>query len=795
MRAEFPVPGLAAPVEILVDGYGVPHLYADNEPDLFCAQGFNAARDRLFQLDLWRRRGLGRLAEVFGPGYVARDRAARLFLYRGDLRAEWLAYGDGVERTAAAFVAGVNAYIALCDQRPELLPAEFDRLGYRPAPWEPTDIAVIRSHGLYANLEQEVARARTLRDFGPGVEDLRRAREPHRELVVPEGLDLADIPDDVLDVYRLATTRPTFDGPDLPLPRVGPEGSNAWVVGSGRTATGRPLLANDPHRAVEVPSLRYLAHLSAPGFDVIGAGEPALPGISIGHNGHLAFGLTIFAIDQEDLYVYRTNPDAPDEYRYADRWEPMRVTRELIGVADGAPVDAELRFTRHGPVIHEDRTRNLAFAVRAAWLEPGMAPYLGSLAYLRARDADAFVDALDRWGSPGENQVYATPGGTIGWRPAGLVPVRPNWDGTLPVPGDGRYEWAGFRAPDLAERDPARDWIATANECNVPVGSAVSCEWEHRFRHDRIGEVLAGASGLTVADCVRLQADTVNVTARPVLAALRRIRAATLVAAPAPDLVAPPHRRPGPLLPSAPGVVVATDPTGTAELVSALELLDGWDCDETRDSAAAAFYQVWARRHLRPALLRDALAGLVGPGAVQEALDRLTCDEVLGSDVRADLTHLAGLDADRPVLEGLLSRTLVDAWADAAALLGGDPTRWRWGALHRAAPAHPLSGWLGPDWAPLPVRERGGSGDTVMCADYDPAFRQTDGATFRIVVDVGDWDGSRAMNAPGQSGRPGDRHFDDLYPAWAADGSFPLYYSRAAVEAHTVSRYLLVPPG
>lgn len=228
-------------------------------------------------------------------------------LHRGDMHAEWLAYGSDTKRAATAFVEGINAFVELTRSNPDLLPVEFRELGYEPALWDPEDVARIRSHGLFYNLREEVARAQTVRDFGAEVEDLRRTREPARDLHVPEGLDLTMIPDDVLAVYDLATTPPAFGplDPEAAQGKVLPEGSNNWVLAGQRTASGRPLLANDPHRAAAaLPGLRYLSHLSAPGFDVIGGGEPGLPGISIGHNGQIAFGLTIFAIDQEDLYVY-----------------------------------------------------------------------------------------------------------------------------------------------------------------------------------------------------------------------------------------------------------------------------------------------------------------------------------------------------------------------------------------------------------------------------------------------------------------------------------------------------------
>ncbi|WP_271215044.1 penicillin acylase family protein, partial [Pseudonocardia halophobica] len=304
------VPGLESPVEMIIDRWGVTHIYASCSHDAYFAQGFNAARDRLWQIDLWRRRGLGLLSEVFGPHFVERDRAARLFLFRGDMRQEWLAYGSDTKRIASAFVAGVNAYVDLVRASPSLLPPEFRRYGYLPSRWQPEDVARIRSHGLFQNIREEVARARTIRDYGVAVEELRKVREPFVPLTVPEGLDLDAIPDDVLDVYELATTYPDFDDPAR-VPSsdaVLMEGSNNWVLGGQVTSTGRPIVANDPHRSLSLPSLRYLVHLNTPSFSVIGGGEPALPGVSIGHNGALAFGMTLFSVDQEDLYVYELDP-------------------------------------------------------------------------------------------------------------------------------------------------------------------------------------------------------------------------------------------------------------------------------------------------------------------------------------------------------------------------------------------------------------------------------------------------------------------------------------------------------
>lgn len=759
-RDDFEVPGLQEPVEIRIDRWGVPHLYAASQDDLFLAQGFNAARDRLFQLDLWRRRGLGLLAEVLGERYAEHDRAARLFLYRGDMAEEWRAYGDDTERVTTAFVDGINAYVSLCRADATQLPPEFALLRYEPAYWQPSDVARIRSHGLQYNLRDEVARALTLRDHGPEAEELRRRREPapHR-LRVPEGLDLSVIPADVLRVYDMATTPPWAADA---APRQGLDGSNNWVIAPSRTATGRPLLANDPHRGIALPALRYLAHLSAPGIDAIGAGEPALPGISIGHNGHVAFGLTIFPIDQEDLYVYRTNPENPHEYWYQDRWEPMTRVTESIPLRDGDAVPADLWFTRHGPVIRELPERNAAFAVRAAWLGPGMAPYLGSMDYMRAASPDAFVAAMRRWGAPGENQVYASPDGTIGWRPAGRVPVRPGWDGTLPVPGDGRYEWDGFL--DVEElpsvRDPAQGWFATANQLNLPstypnAEKTVTYDWYAPTRHDRITEKLGSHRSWTVEDCVRLQTDYVSLPGRRIQGLLAGLE------------------------------------DSRATVAAAITLLRDWDTRLTADSPAAALFEVWYRRHLRPALLARALGTDVGEERAERALASVLPVEDAAGDARVDMELL-----DEEPDPGLLLGTLASAVDEVAGMLGEDPAAWSWGALHHAHPHHPIAALLAgpaPEWAAVGPAPRGGSGDTVGAAAYGSGFRQTAGATFRIVVDVGSWDDSVAMNSPGQSGVPGTPHYDDLFASWAADGSFPLLYSREAVEKHTRRTITLRP--
>jgi penicillin amidase len=763
----FAVAGLGAPVEILVDRWGVPHIYAANEDDLFLAQGWNAARDRLWQLDLWKRRGDGTLAEALGPQFVTKDRAARLFLYRGGMDEEWRAYAGDAERIVTAFVAGINAYMALTEERPDLLPPEFRLLDYRPACWTKETVTRIRSHGLLRNARSEVKRALFLRRFGETALALRDRFEPGHRLEIPAGLDLEALDEHTLDDYELGTGVVSFaalleQGPAVSTRhdggQVGWSGSNNWALRASRTTTGRPILANDPHRSIDVPSLRYLVHLSSPSLELAGAGEPALPGVSLGHNGRIAFGFTIFAMDQEDLYVVRTRPGHPTQYEYQGRWEPMTEVRERVPVRGGDPAGVEvvLRFTRHGPVIAENAERAEAIVLRAAWLEPGMAPYLGSLALQRVSDWNGFVAALDRWGLPGENLVYADVDGAIGWKPAGRSPIRAGWDGLLPVPGDGRYEWTGYLGGDAlpVEANPDRGWVATANQMNLPAAypHSIAYEWAPPFRYERIVEVLSGER-LSIEDAARLQTDYVSLAARPLVARLEGL-------------------------------------DGTTELqIRALAMLRGWDCRLAPRSGAAALFEVWLRRHL-PAAVWSRVARAEGlPEDAALALQ--------SASVPALLAAIESVILPPDERRAALLESLGAAAVDVEERLGPDSKSWHWGALHHAWIEHPLSRLLRAklgveaDLGPIP---RGGSGETPGATTYRSSdFRQESGASVRLVLDVGAWDGSVAMNTPGQSGVPGSEHYGDLFKDWAAGRSFPFLWSRDRVEAETTLRIRLEP--
>ncbi len=743
--------GLQKPVRVLRDEWGIAHIYAETQDDLFFAQGFVAAQDRLWQMDLWRRQGEGKLAEILGPSAVERDKFARLVRYRGDMKAEYESYAPDAKSIIEAFVRGVNAQIALVKSTGKL-PIEFQLAGYEPEAWTP-EVCLTRMAGyvMTRNASTEIQRAQLAREFGKEFVDEWMETEPKRKLEIPEGLDLAGIDSKILAGATAAGAAVNF----APNPN-SKDGSNNWVIDGTMSATGKPLLANDPHRTIALPSLRYLVHLNGPGWNVIGAGEPALPGVAAGHNERVGFGFTIVGIDQQDLYVEEVNPANPNEYRWQGKWQPMRVEREQIKVkGEAKPREIELKFTTHGPIVHEDKERRRAYALKWVGSEPGTAGYLASLSLNRAQNWPEFLKALERWKVPSENLVYADVDGNIGWVAAGMTPIRKGWSGLLPVPGNGKYEWQGFLPlKDLPQTyNPTRHFIATANHNILPTGydKELGYEWSNPLRFLRIAEALGSAKKkFTVEDFQQLQHDEVSLNARALTAVLGE----------------------------------AKNPP--ADLQPYVELLTRWDWRLGKDSAAAALYEIWLPK-LAPAIFKahvpekawSQVSRGIQPGKVVDAL-RNPSPRWFGNDAVANRN-------------ALIWKTLAEAVADAKKLLGNDPSKWRWGTLHVAPFNHPLA--TDADRRTLfnlPAPERGGDGNTVNNTS-GANFRQTHGASFREILDVADWDRSVGTSVPGQSAQPGSKHYGDLLPLWTEGKYFPLLYSKAKVEALAKDRLTLEP--
>lgn len=795
-QTQLELPGLERPVEILKDRWGISHIYAQTEHDLFFAQGYNAARDRLFQLELWRRQATGTVAELLGPRELKRDIGTRLFRFRKDLGQELAHYHPRGAAIVSAFVAGINAYIDEANKAPEGLPLEFRLLGTRPQHWTP-EVVISRHQGLLGNIGEELDYGRAVAVLGPEkVKWLAGFGPGDPNLIFDPAIDPRLLSANILESYgafrtglrfrpedvaagfraggagggggtagrsRAADLSPASPAEEWPgggrlRPWGGEDvGSNNWVVNGSRSESRYPMMANDPHRAQSAPSLRYWVHLVGPGWNVIGGGEPALPGISIGHNGYGAWGLTVFETDGEDLYVYDTNPENGNQYRYNGQWETMTVLREQIGVRGEGERTVELKYTRHGPVVFEDPEHHKAYAVRAAWMEIGGAPYLASLRIDQAKTWEEFRDACKYSNIPGENMVWAGRDGTIGWQAVGIAPIRRNWSGLIPVPGDGRYEWDGFlpitAKPHLV--NPAEGYFATANNDLIPrdyaYTDAIGFEWSDPYRWARVSEVLGSGRRMSVMDMMRLQTDELAIPARQLVPLLDDLTAAD------------------------------------ARVEQARWRLLAWDYVLAKRSVEAGIYVAWE------GALRQAVAQRLVPPEGRELVGAIPMSNVVAWLVSPPGEFGANPTAAR---DSMLLGALGTAVQRLTTKLGSNMEQWQWGQAryHHALIRHPLGSVVNEatrrklEVGPLP---RGGYGSTPNATGNGD--NQTSGASFRIVVDTGDWDRTVGTNTPGQSGDPDSPHYRDLFEMWANDRYFPVYYSRERVEKVTEETVRLAP--
>lgn len=770
-KTEIKASGLLEPVEVIRDTIGVNHIYAKNEHDLFFAQGYCAAQDRLFQFEIWRRQATGTLAEILGPREVIRDQASRLFRFRGDLKKEFAQYHPRGENIITAFTEGINAYILETEKNPKKLPPEFGLLGIKPGLWTP-EVVISRHQGLLGNMTDETATGRAvsilgadkvneLRAFEPGKPDLNLDPKIKKELLTDSISELYNAfrrvvrfqPQDLIasanknaEEYRRLSKQDDADDENIMLNEKQNVGSNNWIVSGSRSASGSPLLANDPHRAITSPSIRYMVHLNAPGWNVVGAGEPTVPGVSIGHNDEGAWGLTVFAIDVEDLYVYELNPANSNQYKYMGKWEDMRIEKDTIHVKGSADVYVENKFTRHGPVQRTDLKNNVAYALRAAWLQPGGAPYMASLRINQAKNWEEFREGCTYSAVPGENMIWADKLGNIGWQAVGIAPVRKNWSGLVPVPGDGRYEWDGYLPiQDLPhDYNPEKGFLATANENNIPAGydhrNAVAWVWGDRFRVDRINEVLSAGDKFTVKNMTDLQTDYLSLPARTLVPFLKGLK------------------------------------SNDAEVESARKKLLPWDFIQNKNSVEAGIYVAWEKK------ITAGIAALAIPPEGKKYVKTITLVKVIQWVTSPGPLFGKNPEAGR---NEFLINALSAAVAELQKNLGTDQSKWKLGqdAYHHVLIKHPMSNALDEsarkkfEVGPLP---RGGSASTPGVTSNN--LNQNHGASFRMVVDVKDWDRAMFANTPGQSGNPESPFYSNLFALWANDKHFPVYFSREMVE-------------
>jgi len=779
----YKIQGLEEPVEIIVDTWGIPHIYAQNETDLFFAQGFNAARDRLFQFEVWRRQATGTCAEILGERELKRDIGTRLFMFRGNIEEEMNYYHPKGAMIIRSYTKGVNAYIELTEKNPSLLPPEFELLGIKPQKWTP-EVVISRHQGLLGNIKQELNIGRQVALLGEEkVKEINWFHPQEPDISIDKKINTELLFDNILELYNAYRQTVKFQPNDLlgevqndPLQyqnlaiqdaaahKLAEDeaynniGSNNWVVSGEHSQSNYPMMANDPHRSLAAPSLRYYAHLVAPGWNVIGGGEPEIPGISIGHNEYGAWGLTVFRTDAEDLYVYDTNPKNADQYQYKGAWVNMKIIKEKIPVKGfRSPQEASLKYTRHGPVVYQDKENNKAYAIRCGWLEVGGSPYLASLRMNQSQNFEEFREACKYLHIPGENMIWADKAGNIGWQAVGIAPIRRNWSGLVPVPGDGSYEWDGYlpikEKPNVL--NPESGVFITANESVTPLDykhwDAIGYSWSDPYRGDRVAELLASGRKHSLMDMAAYQTDVLAVPARQLIPLLKNIS------------------------------------SKDKALIEAIQLLCDWDFMMTKESIAAGIYATWEKH------LKESMTEKLVPEKAKKYFSSLQTKKVIDLLVMPDGMFGANPIKGRDVF---LLQNLTSALEEIEANLGTDMSQWQYGQLKfkHVIMKHPLSNAVNDTWREkLEVGPAPRGGYSLTVGNTSSNYNQSHGATFRIIVDTENWDHSIGANAPGQSGNPNHKNYRNLFDLWANDQFFPVFFSREKIESVRSETFILQP--
>jgi penicillin G amidase len=759
---ELAVAGLSAPVEVIRDEWGVPHLYAANEHDLFLAQGYVHAQDRLWQMELNRHVSGGSLAELFGRPVLDADKAMRTYGLRRASERDLALMTPATRAILEAYAQGVNAYVAANRGR---LPVEFGILGVKPKPWTPVDSIAwskMIALSLGQNHAQEELRARLATKVG--ADGARQLLAPYPDsqtvIITPAAGGYGAGPGSGPAVHPILTS---YLGEPVTA-----RGSNNWVVHGSRTATGRPLLANDTHLGINMPSEWYENGLHAGRFDVAGFSFPGVPMILVGHNARIAWGISNMCGDSQDLFVETLNDRR--QVKVGEEWRDLEIVKETLTLKSGKRESFEVVVTPHGPIVNaaDELTGMPPLALRWTVAEPSR--LFDSLAgYNTARDWDSFRRALSLWSAPTLNFVYADVDGNIGYQGAGLIPVRaPGQDGLFPVPaGAPDRDWKGFlpfdQMPSLY--NPAAGFIVTANN------KVVADSYPHLIGHDyadpyragRITEVLAANPKVTLDDMRRLQAEVYS----PPAAALR------------------------------PYLLAAVQPAGDVER-RALELIRSWDLRFTPESAAATIYFAWHAK-LIPAIAGDEIGddlakdyrGYNDTPMYIEMMknpanpwfdDRRTKDKV---ETRDDIVR----------------RSFHEAIEDLRKRLDDDPATWRWGRLHRAVFAHQPFGnsGIGPlmklfNGKPVPL-----SGEAFTVEAQTPnrrnPYRVRFGVSQRMIVDLADLARSLSVNSTGQNAQLFHRHREDQTDLWSRHEYHPMLFAREAVAKAGKERLVLKPGG
>jgi penicillin amidase len=770
------VAGLRAPVVVRRDERGIPHIEASNEEDLYLAQGYVTASDRLWQMDLARRTARGELAEIFGRNALDSDTHFRELGF-GSLADELLRKCSPALRAAAeAYARGVNAFIKSRDQKS--LPPEFQLLQYQPRPWQAADtIAVgkVFSMTLSNTWQQDLVRA-----------EIARLTKEKQEMLLPEvsPLDVILVGSDK-SPRGVAGHSPNRIARPLTAPlqvleaasRVGDAvrqsllqiglwsedraASNNWVVSGKRTYSGKPLLANDPHLPASAPSIWYITHLSAPGLHVAGVTSPGVPGIIIGHNEHIAWGVTNFAPDVQDLYVETFDPANPRRYKTPGGWQEAQVRREEIkvrknfGSAETETVVHEVKITRHGPIILSESDKH--YALRWTALEPTARQFDTFLRINKARNWTEFREALRDFTEPSQNFVYADVNGHIGYYVPGAIPIRKSGDGTVPYDGStDAGEWTGYVPFDKLPNvyDPPSGIIVTAN--NRTVGRdypfLMTREWAVPYRARRIFELLQKKNKLTADDFRAIHGDVYSIGGTNFVREFIKL-----------------------LKPIA-------KPETDAKLIETLRIFEAWDGRvnaEAREPVLVFEMRNGFRRRLLEKALGQELAGQYRWANADTFVDKVITER-----------PKEWLPAGFSNYADLLKAVHDEARATITKRQGPDDSKWHWGhpQLAQVRIQHPLAGapLIGQRFQITPFPQNGSAG-ALVTVNVGAAV------SMRFIADTSDWNASRIGIILGQSGDPSSPHWKDQLDDWRTANPRTLAFSKAQVAGATKSTTTLLP--
>ncbi len=748
------VSGVDGAIEIVRDADGVPHIFATTDHDAFYGLGYVHAQDRLWQMEMNRRIGAGRLSELLGEATLTIDKFQRTMGYYRAAQADLDAIEPRSRQALEAYAAGVNQWLS----EGHTLPPEFILLGATPAPWQPADSIVwqkMMSWDLGGNYDMELLYQQLTQALGPA-----RAAQLLPDYPA-DGVDiLVDVP---LDAAAAAALLEIDRALELDFGRGGREsGSNNWVIAGSRTATGKPILADDPHLGTSIPSIWYLAEMQGDTLHAIGATFPGLPAIVIGHNERVAWGVTNVGPDVQDLYVERINPANPNQYEVDGAWQDMTIFEELITIdGEAEPLRWAARSTRHGPLLSDVSDVGFPLALQWTALQPGDTTLDAFLGLNYAGDWEEFTTALEKFVTPSQNFVYADVDGNIGYYAPGHIPIRvAGHDGRLPVPGwASEYEWQGFIPfAELPHAyNPPQGYIATAN--NRVVDDAypylLSTDWAPPYRAERIVELIeqmsSGGETISPDDVAAMQADQVSTQVRVLLPFLLSI------------------------------------PAQDERQQQAIDRLQGFDGEMRMDSAAAAIYQAWMI-HLERAIFEDDLRASLFE-AMSTRANPLFLTNVLNDPVQGAAWCDNVLTPPVETCVETAQVALDNALDDLSERMGADMNGWRWERIHITQyPHNPFSQVSYLKWLFHRTIPNGGDRFTVNVApiNLEQPYNQTHSPGYRHIVDLSDIANSRFMITTGASGNVLSPHYDDLIRRHRDVEYLPMRFGQENVTGETL---------